>query len=281
MEPQEAPQAEMLQPQQETGELEAPAEAAEEGESASPETGEAAAEAKPESRLQKRIDELTAARYEAERQRDRAWEVLYDKEKAAAQMPPAQPEPVPQVQMAAAKPRYEDFETDGEFQEALVEWKAEQIWQRKETQRKADDERQQQRAEGQKHEGWLREARTKFPDFDSVAIRPMHEVPITTPMAEAIKEEALGHEIAYYLGKNPQEAHKIAQLSPISQAREIGKLAVKMEQTKPKPKTQTAAPSPTQPVSGRGSTGKKIEDMSVSEYIEYQNEREFGSARRR
>ena len=47
-------------------------------------------------------------------------------------------------------------------------------------------------------------------------------------MADTIREFSRGAEIAYYLGKNPDEAVEIAALPPASQAAAIGRLETRI-----------------------------------------------------
>ena len=88
----------------------------------------------------------------------------------------------------------------------------------------------------------------KYDDFEDLVSSP--DLPITAPMAEAIAESDLGVEVAYFLGKNPAEAMRIAQMSPLAAVREIGKLEAKL--TIAAPATSSAAPKPVTPVKGSG-----------------------------
>lgn len=105
-------------------------------------------------------------------------------------------------------------------------------------------------------------AREKFADYDTVARNP--SVPITPAMAEIIRDSDLGPDIAYHLGKNVQEAAKIAALPANRQAVELGKLEARLSAPRPLPKQP---PAPVQPVSGIAAGGSKDPGkMSMSEY---------------
>ena len=85
-------------------------------------------------------------------------------------------------------------------------------------------------------------------------------------------------DIAYYLGQNIPEARRIASLSPIAAAREIGKLEARF--SGPPQKTTTKAPVPTNPVGGKETVPKNYEDMSEDDagaYIDQANKEEFGA----
>ena len=122
-------------------------------------------------------------------------------------------------------------------------------------------------------------AREKYDDFDQVAYNPA--LKITTAMAHTIRESEVGPEIAYYLGTNPAEAKRIAQLSPLTQAKELGKLETKLT-TNPPAKRTSSAPEPIKPVGARGSSApvfdttdpRSIAAMDTSTWIEKERERQ-------
>lgn len=106
------------------------------------------------------------------------------------------------------------------------------------------------------------EARERFADYDTVTRNP--NVAITPDMASLIRDSEHGPDIAYHLGKNPAEAARIASLSPIRQAAELGKLEVALAAPKPSRKVPAA---PVQPVSAIAAGGSKDPaKMSMSEY---------------
>ena len=101
-------------------------------------------------------------------------------------------------------------------------------------------------------------------------------------MAETIQASEIGPELAYYLGSNPKEAERIARLSPYLQAKEIGKIEVKLADNPPVKKT-TSAPPPIKPVTAktvgapvRDTTDpRSIKEMSTSEWIEAERLRQI------
>ena len=106
------------------------------------------------------------------------------------------------------------------------------------------------------------EFRSKVPDFDAVAHNP--NLTVTPVMADAIRESSRGAEIAYYLGKNPADAARIASLPPVSQATAIARLEARVGSAQT---SVSRAPQPVGTLSGRsGSAGKPLEDMSFEEY---------------
>jgi hypothetical protein len=101
-------------------------------------------------------------------------------------------------------------------------------------------------------------------------------------MAETIQSSDIGPDLAYYLGTHPNEASRISRLSPILQAKEIGKLEAKIA-SEPVLKKTTSAPPPIAPISGRGSGSpsydttdpRSVKSMSTSEWIEADRQRQI------
>ncbi len=126
-------------------------------------------------------------------------------------------------------------------------------------------------------------AREKYDDFEQVAYNP--KLPITDPMAATIRESEIGPELLYHLGQNPAEAKRIAQLSPLSQAREIGKLETKLASNPPAKRT-SSAPAPIAPLNGRGTTTptydttdpRSIQAMDTTTWINKERERQMKKA---
>jgi hypothetical protein len=115
--------------------------------------------------------------------------------------------------------------------------------------------------------------RLKYDDFDQVAYNT--NLPVTEYMAQAIQASDIGPEVIYWLGSNPKEAGRIAQLPPILQAKEVGKLEANLASNPPVKKTSTA-PAPIVPVTARTSGApafdttdpRSVKNMSTSEWIE-------------
>ena len=101
-------------------------------------------------------------------------------------------------------------------------------------------------------------------------------------MAEAIQSSDIGPELAYYLGSNPKDADRISRLTPLSQAKEIGKIEAKLATDPPMKKT-TSAPAPISPVNARSSGSpamdttdpRSIKTMSASQWIEADRARQM------
>jgi len=176
---------------------------------------------------------------------------------------PASPKEVPPA---------DQFESVEAYAQALAERKAQELIQQRQFQ-----EQQSQVLEA--YHDREEEARGKYDDFEQVAYNP--NVPITTAMAETIRESEFGPDVAYYLGSNVKEAERISKLSPMLQAKELGKIEVKLA-TDPPVKKTSSAPAPIARVNARGGTGKvldttdprSVKEMSTSDWIEAERQRQ-------
>jgi len=167
----------------------------------------------------------------------------------------------------------DQFESVEKYAEALASQKAEQLIQQRELARQHAEilESYHDREE---------QARDKYEDFETVAYNP--NLKITTVMAQTIQASDVGPDVAYFLGLNPKEADRISRLPPFLQAKEIGKIEVKVASSPPVKKPSNA-PAPIQPVAARSSSGpaydttdpRSLKSMSTSEWIEAERQRQI------
>jgi hypothetical protein len=224
-------------------------------------TGESPAAEPRLSGVQKRIDEITRARREAEREAE-YWRMR------AQQAPPVQ-QPTPQAQPAGEQPPTpQQFQTYDDYVTARAQYEGRQAamalyvqaeqqraWQAAQTEyvRRAQNLNERLIADG-----------AKYPDFDDVV--RSQQTRITTVMADALGYMPNPADIAYYLGKNRQESARIAQLPPIQQAIEIARIGATLAAT-PTQKTVSTAPAPPQALATRRDSGspQRIEEMPDAE----------------
>jgi len=170
-------------------------------------------------------------------------------------------------------PPIEQFNSPEEYADLLAERKAEELLAR----------REQARAQSEIIESYHdkeEEARTKYDDFEQVAYNP--KLPITNEMAQTIQSSEVGPDMAYYLGSNPKEAERISRLSPLQQAKELGKIEAKLADN-PVVKKTSSAPAPIAPITARSSGSpatdttdpRSIKSMSTSEWIEADRQRQI------
>lgn len=163
-------------------------------------------------------------------------------------------------------PPIDQFESVAAYAEALAARRAEELV----AQREIHNQRAQiEEAYAEREE----DARTKYEDFEQVAYNP--KLRVTDVMAETIKASEIGPDLAYWLGSNPKESDRISRMSPLMQAREIGRIEAKLSAEPPQKKV-TSAPDPIRPVSARNvnpgvtdtTDPRSIQSMSTSEWIE-------------
>lgn len=213
----------------------------EEATSTSEDTAEDAAEPqKPKAKgVQKRLDELTRLRYDAERDRDHWREVALRN-----QPQPKAPEPTPQP--TQGKPSLDQFESYEAYTEALTDWKVGEALRAQERQmqeRTVQTEAQRRQEEFQSR---VSAFSAEVEDFHQVAMNP--SLPVSDAMAEAIQSSDIGPQLLYHLGQNPQEAARIAGLPPYLAAMELGRLSARL--TAPQPRRNPSAPAPVKPLGG-------------------------------
>jgi hypothetical protein len=128
-------------------------------------------------------------------------------------------------------------------------------------------------------------AREKYPDFQDVVFAD--NLQITQAMYDTIVAAENGPDVVYHLGKNPDEAARIAKLPPLAQARELGRIEASLAAKEPEGKKVSSAPAPITPVGGRAPTPKydttdprSMETMSTSDWIKAENERRSKQNRR-
>jgi len=171
-------------------------------------------------------------------------------------------------------PDVNDFDNAQAYAEALAERKAQELVARR------DSAKQQAQLLDVYHEK-EEDARGRYDDFEQVAYNP--NLPVTDVMAQTIQSSDNGPDVIYWLGSNPKEAGRIAALSPIMQAREIGRIEAKLAASPPIKKTSNA-PAPINPIASARSSGKQaydttdprsVKNMSTSEWIEAERMRQI------
>jgi hypothetical protein len=207
----------------------------------------------------RRMKRLLREKYEAEAERD-ALRAMMESQK------PVQQEP----QM----PTRNEFESDEQFIHALTDFKAHKMQQ--EIEQKVVYNLQRQTF-AQKVE----EAKKEIPDYDEVL--QDSAVQFNPAIRDVIISSPLSAHVAYELAKNNDLAVHISRLPPVLAAREIGKLEVKIENARIRPKSipvASKAPAPIKPVSTKGSAGPVNPD-SLSDREWFLRERKNQMSRNR
>ena len=184
----------------------------------------------------------------------------------------AQKQAETQVVKAPSTATVDQFESPEAYAEALAYQKAEELIAKREAAK-------QQSQVLESYQDLEEAAMAKYDDFEQVAYNP--KLPITNVMAETIQSSDIGPELAYYLGTNPKEADRISRMTPLGQAKEIGKIEAKLVSAPPVKKT-TSAPAPISPVTARSSGSpafdttdpRSTKTMTDSQWIEAERARQ-------
>ena len=176
----------------------------------------------------------------------------------------------------APLPPADQFESTEAYAEALAEQKALALVEQRERQRQQD-------AVAEAYFDREEQALGKYDDFKQVAYNP--SLPITAEMAETIRASDQGPDVLYHLGSNPTEAARISKLSPLLQAKEIGRIEAALAAAPPVKRTTSAPPpiSPVTPVSNGTpaydtTDPRSISTMSTSDWIAQERQRQMRKA---
>ena len=167
------------------------------------------------------------------------------------------------------KPKLENFNTLPEYEDAKDKYFEDlAAFEAKQAVAKFKTESQQQAERQTVADGWatqVAEAKTRYSDFEAVAFS--EDVPFSQAMFEAVTTSELGADIAYELGKNPDESERIAKLPPIQAVREIGKIEARIaarnaaaEKTEETQAATSKAPRPPVPVRRPAVSSNEPED---------------------
>lgn len=179
--------------------------------------------------VQKRIDELTRRRYEAER------EAAYWRGQAESGRSVSD-------ESSKAEAKDSGYRSYEDYLEAVAD--------RKVSEKLAAERERIQREEAMAmFSDRVQSARKAHSDYDDVVFAP--DLRISDAMREALIAHPDGADIAYYLGSHRGECDRIFSLSPIQQLMEIGRLGSGREKSKP-------ATEPVSPL--RGSDGTFVKD---------------------
>lgn len=216
--------------------------------------------AKPDrDKVQERFDKLTREKYEALRAKDALeWELQKLRE-SQAKTPPVAP---------AQRPKLADFEYDeSRYEAAVIEWT--QAAARQAAESVIRMEREQESAKARVDSFRARESKfaEKHADYREVVYD--ESIPISTAMAEAIRDSDEGPALAYYLAKNRDVAEAISTLPPFAAARELGKIEARLTAPPPAPPVSAAPPPPPKLSATEPAIDKDPSQMTDAEFAKW------------
>lgn len=209
-------------------------------------------------RFQQRVNEITRARREAERERDYWRQQAETRHHAAAQQSGPQGNEAP--------PSLEDYGYDmGKWSAAVVDHASRTAEARVAQQFQQQSYRQQQQTVEQEFEQRSQEYAKAHPDFDQAVDTLSRSVQFHPAIVEAIGLSAHGPAVVHYLAQHLDEADRIARLPAHIAAVQLGRLEAQLAMPRSKPVTN--APNPTPTVSGGSAARPGIKDgMSYEQY---------------
>lgn len=217
---------------------------------------------------QERIQELVNKRREADAKAD-AKERENAELKEALKRYQAAPPPIEQTN----KPKRGDFASDDVYQDAVIDWRADQrLAEREKQQREARIAEEFQQIESD-YVASVKTAKAKYEDFEEVISAATVNVPDFIVMA--IKENKYGGDITYYLSKNIDEAKKIFAMRPVKALEQIIDLGKELGHEDDPVKTvekvakKTKVPEPITPLQGQAA----INPGGAKSYEEYKAKR--------
>lgn len=219
--------------------------------------------------VQKRIDELTRQRYEAEEARKELEQRLSQYE---AQLNQVQTQHI-QGQWEQYEPKIEDYDYDqAKWKQAYNSWLGEGLQRQQQAQaqaqqaRKAQEDGLKKQIEMQRK---MSEAQAKYPDFMLKVNNP--ELPSIANLNQAAYEALIDSDamadISYYLASNPSEVYRFKDLTPIRAVKEIAKLEAKLS-ARPTNSITNAPEPPTKQV-GKSTPAENPAKMTTAEWMEW------------
>lgn len=213
---------------------------------------------------QKRIDELTFRRHQAEREA-------------------AHWKSVAESRAAVAAPKPGDFASDAEYNEALLEHRIDSRVNdglAKTATAQADKFNQEANtAAGEAYNQRVAETISRIPDFVEVVSKA--DIAISPALQEALRDSDKGPELVYHLAKNPGEAERLNGMNVRQMDREIGRLettiGAKSAPPAPPAARTTNAPPPVKP--GSPASAPANTDPAKMTQAEYESWRKQNGAR--
>jgi hypothetical protein len=192
------------------------------------------------SRYERRIGQLTAKAAQAVRDNEVLRERLDALEKR-------NPEPEPE------RPHADDFETASEYEDALFDWRDNV------KEFKAPKETPAQPEISPEMKSFEDKLEALNPEAKELVFTD--DYPCTDQMVDFYLESDKGAEIAFHIASNPEEADRIAKLSPVGQARELVTIEQNLAQT-----ISSSAPPPGGHLRPGGKTDIDPDTLSADEW---------------
>lgn len=205
--------------------------------------------------VQQRINEITRARREAERERD-YWRQQAETRPQAASQQYAQSEGPPSID------QYQDV---GEWSRAMTDYAVRQAEARVEDRFRGNEQQRTQQQLIEQFEARSSTYAAANPGFEDRLAELGRSVQFAFPVVEAIGLSEHGPAITDYLAQHLDEADRIARLPPHIAALHLGRIEAKVSAPKSKPVTKAPDPAPT--LGGGAAASRDPERLGIDDWM--------------
>ncbi|MCK5020320.1 MAG: hypothetical protein KAS32_24995 [Candidatus Peribacteraceae bacterium] len=171
------------------------------------------------------------------------------------------------------RPNRDDFDTEEGYEDAVTDYRIRVNAAENATKVADKDKKDKVASDRRKYGVGYEGAIERLDNFDEIA-GDLDAMKLKATFTNQIMASDKAHDIVYHLGKNADEAKRIASLSDLEQAKELGKLEAKLEVSIPK-NNITTAQDPGADLAGGGtntSGGKRKE--TAREFADRRNSEE-------
>lgn len=223
-------------------------------------------EEKSESRVQKRINQLTREKYDAQREKQELEQRVKDLESKI------KPEPI-------SAPKEDDFADYSEYQqkqaEYLAELAAQKVAKQQEEQQRALQQQEAQKVAQERTKKYVDRLQEEMSQYEGFAEKVND--PVFSGITQQMDPQLIGliqdsdksTALTYHLAANLDEADRISRLDPVLAARELALIEARIDV--PQPKKVSDAPDPISPIGSSESAVQDPEKMSVDAWMEWRN----------
>lgn len=192
-------------------------------------------------RALREAEEFAAEQYSERKLAEQRAERL---ERELARFQASQQQTQPQVKSDDGKPARDQFQTDEDYQNAVIDWRVNQQLKAKEAE--IAKQKEQERLEQIRMSASERVEKAKeiVPDFAEVLENADVEIP--AHIAGYMQESEMLPELAYFLAQNPERLDKIRRMSVANALVEIGKIESRLEPFGKKTEQKQDAPKASQ-----------------------------------
>lgn len=114
----------------------------------------------------------------------------------------------------------------------------------------------------------VEKAKDRYPDFEEVVYDP-EWTDLTLEMRDVIAESDKQADLSYYLATHREDTRRISKLSPLAQARELGRIEATLQP--PAARKTTSAPDPVKTVAGKDRGSADPDNMGMAEWMKWRN----------